>query len=109
VGESGWRVEGVRPAAVNRGGGQSFSMGQRLESGEREFGCRCVEVRSGRPFYRVRVQGGEGTEERGSRWRWWSHSMASVMNQEGETEGRLTDLEKGKQSKRWVALHSSVE
>jgi hypothetical protein len=84
-------------------------MGQRLERGERELWCRCVEVRSGHPFYRVRVRGGEGTEERGSRWRCWSHSMASVTNQEGETEGWLTDLEKGKQGKRWVALRSSVQ
>jgi hypothetical protein len=43
-------------------------MGQCLERGERELRCRCVEVRSGHPFYRVRVRGGEGTEERGSRW-----------------------------------------
>jgi hypothetical protein len=68
VGESGRRVEGVRPAVVNRGGGQSFSMGQHLERGERELGCRCVEARSGQRFYRVGVRGGEGTEERGGCW-----------------------------------------
>jgi hypothetical protein len=50
VGESGQRVEGVRPVAVNQGGGQSFSMRQHLEHGERELGCGCVEARSGRPF-----------------------------------------------------------
>jgi hypothetical protein len=80
VAASGQRVEGVRPAVVNRGGGWSFSMGQRLEREEMELGCGCVEVRSGRPFYRVGVRGGKGTEERGSHRRWWSHSMASVMN-----------------------------
>jgi hypothetical protein len=42
VGGSGQCVEGVRPMVVNRGGGWSFSMGQRLERGERELGCRCV-------------------------------------------------------------------
>jgi hypothetical protein len=50
VGESGQRVEGVRSAAVNQCGGRSFSMRQRLEHGERELGCGCVEARSGRPF-----------------------------------------------------------
>jgi hypothetical protein len=35
--------------------------------------------------------------------------MASVTNQEGETEGRLVNLEKGKQSRHWVTLHSSVQ
>jgi hypothetical protein len=109
MGESGRRVEGVRPAAVNRGGSRSFSMGQHLERGERELVCGCVEARSGHPFYRVRVRGGEGTEERGGHRRWWSHSMASVTNQEGETEEQLTNLEKGKRSRHWVAHCSLVQ
>jgi hypothetical protein len=29
VGESGWHVDGVRPAVVNRGGGQSSAVGAR--------------------------------------------------------------------------------
>jgi hypothetical protein len=103
VGESGQRAEGVRPAAGVSRWGSVWS----TEKGS--WGCGCVEVRSGRPFCRVGVWGGEGTEERGGRQRWWSHSMASITNQEGEIEGRLTDLEKGKQSRRWVALHSSVQ
>jgi hypothetical protein len=73
------------------------------------WGADVLRRDQGALFYRVRVQGGEGTEERGGRQQWWSHSMASVMNLEGETEGWHTDLEKGKRSRRWAALRSSVQ
>jgi hypothetical protein len=93
VGESGRRVEGVRPAVVNRGGGRSSMVGARLRDKERER-------RSGRGWHGSGILRvlyiGQGNEVRGrgrkSGGRWW------VLN-----TGRF-EIEKERGGDAWVPL-----
>jgi hypothetical protein len=90
VGESGRRVEGVRPAVVNRGGGRSSMVGARLRDKERER-------RSGRGWHGSGILRvlyiGQGNEVRGrgrkSGGRWWvlNTGRFEIEKERGETLG----------------------